>query len=1072
MNEFARRVLFEDFDGDERTDIFVLDHGWDASPFPGFRNQLLLNKESGFVDASATHLPDNNADFSHGGAAGDVDKDGDLDIFVSNANINEPYFLINDGTGHFTRDTTRLPAEFLTDVTLPPLSVKLVDLDQDGFVDMGTGNWFGHPNVIYWGNAEGVFSSDSMTALPNPYFYADSHDVPSFEVQDFNGDGKPDLLLGFYGSNLEDGTQILINQGDRTFADETLKRLGGSAHTGPDQWTAVYRFFDFNGDGTIDILPSYPSNSLNLAWLNDGTGHYAPITRNMYNKPDAAFRFSSPYVVDVAGFSAIEWVYGDGLLQMNEGVVTVDPVLTHTGTGSDGRDFITGSICGDNINAGAGDDRIDSNHGDDVLIGGPGNDELNDWSGDERYIFNAADLTGNDLVWDYGGYDTLVFADFGLDRVSSVAQIDGSGLRINFTDGGSIVIFGHFAGTGQAIERLQAGDAYYNIIRDNTFTSGAIETALSQIEVSGNHYDLPILLEPNEVEMSQPEVFDINGDGKQDVVFSSMNPNDVDAEAPLEIWTSNDSGGMELSTDVLIEGGIPTSLRGFRQIIPADFNGDGRLDLFLESNGPEWDCGDGEPYSCWPGGQNSLLLSGEGGKLNNVTTTNLPAFSDYSHGSAVLDFDGDGDMDIWVNNNHTEVSQYYPKSSYLLENDGIGAFTVVADTTLPWLPVLVGHNGILPGIHTEGLDWAYGAWAVAIDADGDGNTDLDLGWNDLFQEYGPPTTFKHSLLLSDGEGRFDSLPVEGAPKPSWADRPTIQHALVYDLNNDGLDDQLLHQTQDYVGPWMQVLISNGDGTFRDETSTRYPFEQIERMSYGFQLHDLDGDGHPDLFNNINFNQLDVRVNDGEGNFRLLSNDWVEMSFSWVVLDVDNDGGTDFLEASNLGLRLHKMNLPYGPELDGTEGDDRLIGGAHDNVYRGLEGNDVLDGGLGNDTLEGGPGNDELHGGKDNDVYVFGVNDLTGTDTILDKHGVDTIRLEGFGLDRLVSATQSEPGDLVLLFDEGLVLTVVQHFNDPNRRIEWLEVEDCKYRIEHDPGFNSAPVEDAISGCVLFESGFE
>jgi Ca2+-binding RTX toxin-like protein len=517
-------------------------------------------------------------------------------------------------------------------------------------------------------------------------------------------------------------------------------------------------------------------------------------------------------------------------------------------------------------------------------------------------------------------------------------------------------------------------------------------------EPIGQHYDIPIVLDSNEIGMSQPEVVDINGDGRKDIVFSSMDLVDVDGEAPLEIWTSNESGGMERSTEFLVKGGIPADFRGYRQILPADFNGDGRLDLFMESHGPEWDCGDDEPYSCWPGGQNSLLLSDEDGKLNNVTTTNLPAFSDFSHGSTVLDFDGDGDMDIWVNNHAIERSTYlHPLSSYLLENDGFGEFTVVADTTVPWLPLLVGHNGILPGIHSEGLDWTVGAWAVAIDANGDGNTDLDLGWGEVHQPY----NIKHSLLLSDGQGHFESLPVEGAPRPSWADFwPIIQHALVYDLNNDGLDDQLLHQSAEWAAPeWMQVLISNGDGTFRDETSTRYPFQEIDVLG-DFQLHDLDGDGHPDLFNNINWDQVDVRVNDGEGNFRLLSEDWVYMSNSWVVLDVDNDGGTDFFESRG-GVRLHKMNKPYGPEMEGTEGDDRLIGGAHDNIYRGFAGNDVLDGGLGNDDLDGGPGNDELIGGKGNDYLVPG----SGTNTIDGGPGNDAIKY-GFSL----ALAEVEPGE--------------------------------------------------------------
>jgi Ca2+-binding RTX toxin-like protein len=586
----------------------------------------------------------------------------------------------------------------------------------------------------------------------------------------------------------------------------------------------------------------------------------------------------------------------------------------------------------------------------------------------------------------------------------------------------------------------------------------------------GTHYDEPVLLDQEQYILGGPEVFDINGDGRPDVAFNPVK-GDPDAEYPLVIWTSNDSGGMERSTESLVFGAIPSDFRGFRQYIPADFNGDGRLDLFLESHGPEWDCGDDEPYSCWPGGQNNLLLSDGQGKLNNVTTTNLPAFSDFSHGSTVLDFDGDGDMDIWVNNAYNENAEFYPKSYLLLENDGFGAFTVIADSTLPWMPVLVGHNGILPGIHSEGVDWATGQWPVAIDANGDGNTDLDLGWNDLFTEYGPPTTFKHSLLLNDGEGHFDTLPVEGAPKPSWAEIPTVQHALVYDLNNDGLDDQLLQVSDEFEVPeWMQVLISNGDGTFRDETSTRYPFQDMSFLS-DFQLHDLDGDGHPDIFVNINWDQVDVRVNDGEGNFRVLSNDWVEMSHSWVVLDVDNDGGTDFLESRG-GLRLHKMIKPYGPELDGTAGDDRLIGGAHDNIYRGLEGNDVLDGGLGDDWLDGGQGNDQLTGGKGNDAFVFHMSDLADSDTISDKAGVDRLVFEDFGFDKVANVQKDVEGNLVISFTDGGDLTVNHHFVSSSQALEKLQVADCTYSISRNQEFESGSLQDILSSCVLFENGFE
>lgn len=121
----------------------------------------------------------------------------------------------------------------------------------------------------------------------------------------------------------------------------------------------------------------------------------------------------------------------------------------------------------------------------------------------------------------------------------------------------------------------------------------------------GRHYASPILIQAADPEvgfqMSQPEVIDISGDDLPDVVYSQLG-NDGEAPAPLVIWTNNESGGLDLSTDALVMGGIPITPRGFRQILPADFNDDGRTDLYLESHGPEPDCGDGS-VNCWPGGE-------------------------------------------------------------------------------------------------------------------------------------------------------------------------------------------------------------------------------------------------------------------------------------------------------------------------------------------------------------------------------------------------------------------------------------------------------------------------------------
>lgn len=66
---------------------------------------------------------------------------------------------------------------------------------------------------------------------------------------DCNGDGRPDLLLGGYGSEnpLARGMQLLVNAGNRKFVDETRQRIGESAWSPTESWHQEHRVFDDTG---------------------------------------------------------------------------------------------------------------------------------------------------------------------------------------------------------------------------------------------------------------------------------------------------------------------------------------------------------------------------------------------------------------------------------------------------------------------------------------------------------------------------------------------------------------------------------------------------------------------------------------------------------------------------------------------------------------------------------------------------------------------------------------------------------------------------------------------------------
>lgn len=93
----------------------------------------------------------------------------------------------------------------------------------------------------------------------------------------------------------------------------------------------------------------------------------------------------------------------------------------------------------------------------------------------------------------------------------------------------------------------------------------------------------------------------------------------------------------------------------------------------------------------------------------------------------------------------------------------------------------------------------------------------------------------------------------------------------------------------------------------------------------------------------------------------------------------------------------------GVNATGTDGGDRMSGGASSDVLSGMQGDDRLRGGAGDDILIGGAGRDHLSGGKGADVFVVSASspDRDGEenrDVIHDFGGGDRIDLRGVDAD--------------------------------------------------------------------------
>lgn len=150
-----RKAVVADFNKDGIPDVFVACHGYDDAPFPGEKSKILLST----VRGSYTVSDIGDIAFTHGASAADVNNDGYPDIVVATGN--DIYFYINQHNGTFSKNTT-----LVTNPNLPYYSVELVDVNNDGKVDLLIG---GHEfqgattKILY---ADGTGFGATSTTIP------------------------------------------------------------------------------------------------------------------------------------------------------------------------------------------------------------------------------------------------------------------------------------------------------------------------------------------------------------------------------------------------------------------------------------------------------------------------------------------------------------------------------------------------------------------------------------------------------------------------------------------------------------------------------------------------------------------------------------------------------------------------------------------------------------------------------------------------------------------------------------------------------------------------------------------
>jgi hypothetical protein len=280
-------VAVFDYDGDGDPDVFFVDSG----AMPGYqgetpRSVLLRNDGGKFVDVTA-RSGIRVTGYGMGATAGDVDGDGDADLYVTAFGPDQ--FFRNNGDGTFT-DTTAKAGLGVLGRPLWGTAAAFADTDGDGDLDLYVANYvdfslennpvcgnqklglrsYCHPEVFhglpdrfYRNRGDGTFEDATAAAG----FPADTGNGLGAIFGDFDKDGDQDL----YVSNDMNPAFLYENKGNGTFQEIGL--LSGTALSDQGQPEAGMGVDagDVDGNGFPDIVKTHLDLQTNALYLNQGS---------------------------------------------------------------------------------------------------------------------------------------------------------------------------------------------------------------------------------------------------------------------------------------------------------------------------------------------------------------------------------------------------------------------------------------------------------------------------------------------------------------------------------------------------------------------------------------------------------------------------------------------------------------------------------------------------------------------------------------------------------------------------------------------------------------------------------